>query len=222
MAEYIGALDLGTTSCRFIIFNHESQIMGLAQKEHRQFFPEPGWVEHDPMEIWSNAQEVIREALEKTGLTGKGIAAIGITNQRETTLMWDKNTGEPFHNAIVWQCTRTTDICNNLINNFGQDAFRIKTGLPITTYFSGPKLQWIMANVPKAKTAAEKGEALFGTIETWVIWWLTGGPKGGSHVTDVTNASRTMLMDLERLQWDDDLLKHWRSLSKSFHRSCLR
>jgi len=206
MARYIGAVDLGTTSNRFIIFDKPGEIVGQAQKEHKQIFPKPGWVEHDPVEIWNNTQEVIREALAKAGLTGNDIAAIGVTNQRETTVVWDKTTGRPYCNAVVWQCTRTADICKELEASQGQDRFRSKTGLPIATYFSGPKIRWILDNVPIAKTGAEKGQAFFGTIETWFIWWLTGGPDGGAHVTDVTNASRTMLMNLETLQWDDEIL----------------
>ncbi|CCH47889.1 glycerol kinase GlpK [Pseudodesulfovibrio piezophilus] len=206
MVKYIGAVDSGTTSSRFIIFDEKGRIVGLDQKEHRQIYPGPGWVEHDPMEIWNNTQEVIRGALTKSGIKGKELAAIGITNQRETTVVWDRYTGKPFYNAIVWQCTRTHDICKDLTAEGGQDWFRSKTGLPIATYFSGPKIKWILENVPEAKSAADRGEAMFGTIETWIIWWLTGGPRGGAHVTDVTNASRTMLMDLETLQWDEEIL----------------
>lgn len=207
MAEYIGAVDQGTTSNRFIIFNHGGQIVGMAQKEHKQIFPEPGWVEHDPSEIWQNTQDVIREALAKTGLNGSDLAAIGITNQRETAVVWDKTTGKSFYNAIVWQCTRTHDICRELSEEEGQDRFREKTGLPIATYFSGPKIKWLLNNVAQAREASEKGRALFGTMETWIIWWLTGGPKGGAHVTDVTNASRTQLMDLKTMDWDDEILR---------------
>jgi glycerol kinase len=207
MADFIGALDLGTTSNRFIIFDRRGRIVGLDQKEHRQIFPQPGWVEHDPMEIWHNSGDVIRGALAKTGLTGKDIAAIGITNQRETTVVWDKHTGRPYMNAIVWQCMRTDDLCRRLMADGGQDRFREATGLPISTYFSGPKLRWILDYVPAARTGAQKGEALFGTIETWLIWWLTGGPAGGAHVTDVSNASRTMLMNLKTLAWDPAILK---------------
>lgn len=206
MAKYVGALDQGTTSNRFIIFDHAGQIIGLDQKEHEQIFPKPGWVEHDPMEIWHNAGEVIRGALDQAGLSGSDLAAVGITNQRETTMLWDKHTGRPYSNAIVWQCTRTDDICRELTREEGQNRFRPKTGLPIATYFSGPKIKWILDNVPGAKAGAHKGDALFGTMETWLIWWLTGGPDGGSHVTDVTNASRTQLMDLQTLDWDDEIL----------------
>ena len=207
MANYVGALDQGTTSNRFIIFDHSGQIVAVEQKEHEQIFPQPGWVEHNPAEIWQNTRDVIRRALEKSGLTGSDLAAIGITNQRETTVIWDKNTGKPFTNAVVWQCTRTDEICKELMGDHGQNRFRDKTGLPIATYFSGPKIKWILDNVAPARKAADKGEALFGTMETWIIWWLTGGPDGGSHVTDVTNASRTMLMDLHTLKWDEQIMK---------------
>lgn len=207
MANYVGALDQGTTSNRFIIFDHSGQIVAIEQKEHEQIFPKPGWVEHNPLEIWQNTRDVIRGALEKSGLTGSDLVAIGITNQRETTVIWDKNTGQPFNNAVVWQCTRTDKICKELMRDHGQNRFRDKTGLPIATYFSGPKIKWILDTVAPARKAADKGEALFGTMETWIIWWLTGGPHGGSHVTDVTNASRTMLMDLHTLKWDEQILK---------------
>jgi glycerol kinase len=207
MAKYVGALDQGTTSNRFIIFDHSGQIIAVDQKEHEQIFPQPGWVEHDPFEIWRNTQDVIRGALAKADLAGSDLAAIGITNQRETTVIWDKNTGKPFTNAIVWQCTRTDQICKELGRQKGQNRFRDQTGLPIATYFSGPKIKWILDNVSQARVAAEKGEALFGTMETWIIWWLTGGPNAGSHVSDVTNASRTMLMDLQTLDWDEDILQ---------------
>jgi glycerol kinase len=207
MAKYVGALDQGTTSNRFIIFDHGGNIVGLDQKEHEQIFPKPGWVEHDPAEIWQNTRDVIRGALANAGLPGSDLAAVGITNQRETTVIWDKNTGKPFYNAIVWQCTRTDEICKQLMRDQGQNRFRDKTGLPIATYFSGPKIKWILDNVAPARKAADKGEALFGTMETWIIWWLTGGPDGGSHVTDVTNASRTLLMDLQTLQWDEQILQ---------------
>lgn len=206
MADYIGAVDQGTTSSRFIIFDHQGRIKGLDQMEHRQIFPEPGWVEHDPLEIWQNTQEVIQGALNKSGIKGSQLAAVGITNQRETTVVWDKNSGRPFFNAIVWQCARTHDICRGLIAEGGQDRFRETTGLPVSTYFSGPKIKWILDTVPEARQAAERGDALYGTMETWIIWWLTGGPQGGAHVTDVTNASRTLLMNLHTLEWDDEIL----------------
>jgi glycerol kinase len=206
MVPYIGAVDLGTTSNRFIIFDHQGRIVGVDQKEHEQIFPKPGWVEHDPMEIWENTRSVIRGALGKTGIRGADIAAIGITNQRETAVVWNRHTGQPYTNAIVWQCTRTDAICNDLMADGGQDRFREKTGLPIATYFSGPKIKWILDHDPDARQAAKAGDALFGTIETWIIWWLTGGPRGGAHVTDVTNASRTLMMNLQTLAWDEEIL----------------
>jgi glycerol kinase len=207
MAEYVGALDQGTTSTRFMIFDHGGQVVGVDQKEHEQIFPKPGWVEHDPAEIWTRSQEVIAGALSKTSLSAGDIAAIGITNQRETTVVWDRSTGQAIHNALVWQDTRTDQICNELIADGGQDRFREKTGLPIATYFSGPKVRWILDNVEGARARADAGELAFGNIDTWCIWNLTGGVDGGQHVTDVTNASRTMLMNLETLDWDDDLLR---------------
>lgn len=207
MANCVGALDQGTTSTRFIIFDHSGHIISVDQKEHEQIFPQPGWVEHDPLEIWQNTQDVIHGALARGRLSGSELVAIGITNQRETSVIWDRNTGRPFTNAIVWQCTRTHEICRELSKEGGQERFRDKTGLPIATYFSGPKTKWILDNIPEAREASLKGDALFGTMETWVIWWLTGGPEGGAHVTDVTNASRTMLMDLNSLQWDNDILE---------------
>jgi glycerol kinase len=207
VVKYIGSLDQGTTSSRFIVFDHSGQIAGMDQKEHEQILPRPGWVEHNPIEIWQNSQDVITGALTKANLNGSDLAAIGIANQRETTVLWDKITGQPFMNAIVWQCTRTDSICEALTRTHGQNLFQEKTGLPIATYFSGPKIKWILDNVAQVRSAARKGDALFGTMETWVIWWLTGGPDGGAHVTDVTNASRTLLMDLSTLQWDDDILE---------------
>lgn len=207
MAEYVGALDQGTTSTRFIVFDHAGSIKGVAQKEHEQIFPKPGWVEHDPMEIWKSTEAVIQGALKETGISGQDLAAIGITNQRETTVLWDRHTGRPYHNAIVWQCTRADKICDQLIRDGGIDRFRERTGLPVATYFSGPKIKWILDNNAEAKSAAQRGDAYFGTMETWVIWWLTGGPNGGAHVTDVTNASRTLLMDLTSLKWDPEILE---------------
>ena len=206
MGKYIGALDLGTTSNRFILFDHQGQIISVDQMEHEQIFPRPGWVEHDPVEIWENSRRVIKGAMGKVGARGKEIAAIGITNQRETAVVWDKKTGQPLYNAIVWQCTRTDEICDALTQEGGQDRFRAKTGLPIATYFAGPKIKWILENVPEARAAAGQGRALFGTIESWIIWQRTGGTAGGAHVTDVSNASRTLLMDLETLAWDDEIL----------------
>jgi glycerol kinase len=202
MAKYIAALDLGTTSNRFILFDHAGRIIHMAQKEHRQIFPQPGWVEHDSLEIWNNTREVIREVLAKTGASEADIAAIGVTNQRETTVVWEKSTGTPVYNAIVWQDTRTDLICQGLAAQGGQDRLRGKTGLPLATYFSGPKIKWILDHVPEARKMAGNGDLLFGTIDTWIIWNLTG-----VHITDVTNASRTILMNLNSLDWDDDILK---------------
>jgi glycerol kinase len=207
MADFIGAVDQGTTSTRFIIFDRQGRIKGLDQKEHRQIFPKPGWVEHDPMEIWANTQEVIKGALTKAGIRGTDLAAVGITNQRETAVVWNAETGEPYYNAIVWQSAQTHEICKQLISQGGVDRFRDITGLPISTYFSGPKFKFILEANPEAKKAAEAGDALFGTMESWIVWWLTGGPKGGAHITDVTNASRTLLMDLHKLAWDEDICK---------------
>lgn len=206
-AKYIGALDLGTTSNRCIVFDRRGDIVGIGQKEHQQIRPRPGWVEHDPVEIWENTREVIRRALGKTGLAGRDMAAIGVTNQRETTLVWDRATGRPCMNAIVWQDTRTDAMCRRLADQYGEEWFRRKTGLPLSTYFAGPKLRWILENVPDAEEAARAGRALFGTVESWIIWWLTGGPDGGAHITDVSNASRTLMMNLESLSWDPDLLQ---------------
>jgi len=207
MAKYSAAVDQGTTSTRFMIFDHEGKVVGIDQKEHEQIYPKPGWVEHDAMEIWGACEAVIAGALAKSGVSAKDIAAVGVTNQRETAVVWDKATGKPVYNAIVWQDTRTDAICNELAKSGGQDRFRTKVGLPLATYFSGPKIKWILDNVPGVKAKAEKGEVLFGNIDAWVIWNLTGGTKGGVHVTDVSNASRTMLMNLETLDWDPDMLK---------------
>ena len=206
MGRYVAAVDQGTTSTRFMIFDHESRVIAIDQKEHRQIYPQPGWVEHDPEEIWQRTQEVIPGALAKAGIDGREIAAIGVTNQRETTIVWNRRTGKPYYNAIVWQDTRTAGICEELARDGGQDRWRAKTGLPLATYFSGPKIKWILDHVPGVRKDAEKGEAIFGNIDTWLIWWLTGGPPGGAHVTDVTNASRTMLMNLHTLDWDDEIL----------------
>lgn len=206
MAKYVGAIDQGTTSTRFMVFDHAGQVIAVHQLEHQQIYPQPGWVEHNPLEIWERTQQVIKGALEKSKIDPADLAAIGVTNQRETTVVWDRRTGKPFYNAIVWQCTRTKDMCDELAREGGQDRFRAKTGLPIATYFSGPKIKWILDNVPGVREAAERGDALFGNIDTWEIWWLTGGPEGGVHVTDPSNASRTMLMNLETLDWDQDIL----------------
>lgn len=207
MLKYAVAIDQGTTSTRFMIFDHKGAVVGSDQKEHEQIYPKPGWVEHDPLEIWQATQDVIAGALKKYNIDIKDIAACGVTNQRETTVVWEKATGKPVHNAIVWQDTRTDQICNKLAKDGGQDRFRAKVGLPLATYFSGPKIKWILDNVEGVRAKAEKGEVLFGNIDTWVIWNITGGPAGGVHVTDVTNASRTMLMNLETLDWDPDMLK---------------
>jgi glycerol kinase len=201
MSKYVVALDQGTTSSRCIIFNQLGEIISSHQMEHKQIYPEAGWVEHDALEIWNRTEDVIRAAMEKGGLRADDIAAIGITNQRETTLVWDKNTGIPYYNAIVWQDTRTDKICNELAAEGGQDRFRAKTGLPLATYFSGPKIKWMLDNVAGLKEAAQRGDAIFGNMDTWLIWKLTG-----SHITDVTNASRTMLMNLETLAWDSEIL----------------
>ncbi|HEX7761543.1 MAG TPA: glycerol kinase GlpK [Caulobacteraceae bacterium] len=200
-ARYIAAIDQGTTSSRCIIFDAHGAIAAMAQKEHRQIFPQPGWVEHDALEIWSNVNGVVAAAMAKLGVGPADLAAVGITNQRETTLIWDKATGAPIANAIVWQDTRTDRLVTELGGSEGQDRFRAKCGLPLATYFSGPKIRWLLDNTPGAREAANRGELLFGTMETWLIWKLTG-----RHVTDVTNASRTMLMNLATLDWDDELL----------------
>jgi glycerol kinase len=187
-----------------MVFDHGGQVVSVDQKEHEQIYPKPGWVEHDPMEIWQRTQEVVRAGLDK--VNASDIAGVGVTNQRETTVVWERSSGRPVYNAIVWQDTRTDQICNELSADGGQDRFRDKTGLPIATYFSGPKIKWILDNVDGVRSKAESGEVLFGNIDTWVIWLLTGGPDGGVHVTDVTNASRTMMMDLKTLDWDEEIL----------------
>jgi glycerol kinase len=206
MEKYVGAIDQGTTSSRFVLFDHSGNIISSDQREHEQIYPKPGWVEHNPLEIWQRTREVIENTLQKANLTQEHIAAVGITNQRETTVVWDKNTGRPYGNAIVWQDTRTDTICDELAQIGGQDRFRSRTGLPLSTYFSGPKLKWLLENTPGLKKAAEDGNAIFGTVDTWVLWNLTGGIDGGIHITDVSNASRTILMDLKTLQWDPEIL----------------
>lgn len=206
MSKYVAAIDQGTTSTRCMIFDHQGSVISVAQQEHRQIYPRPGWVEHDPMEIWENTCAVIQSSLAKKEGIRKSIVAVGITNQRETTIVWDKRTGQPYLNAIVWQDTRTKDTCDQLATDGGQDRFRSIVGLPLSTYPSGPKIRWIFEHNQSIRKAAEDGEALFGNIDTWLIWWLTGGPGRGSHVTDVSNASRTMLMNLETLEWDDNIL----------------
>jgi glycerol kinase len=205
VAKYAAALDQGTTSTRCMIFDHGGNVVAVAQKEHEQIYPKPGWVEHDAMEIWARTQEVMDEALKSAGATADDIAGLGITNQRETTVVWDKNTGEPVHNAIVWQDTRTDRLVDELAREGGQNRFAEITGLPLATYFSGPKVRWILDNVDGARERAEAGDLVFGNIDTWCIWNLTGGVDGGMHMTDVTNASRTLLFDLRKLAWDEHI-----------------
>ena len=206
MSKYVAAIDQGTTSTRCMVFDHAGKVISIDQKEHEQIFPQPGWVEHSPTEIWDRAQDVVKGALEKGSLQTSDLAAVGITNQRETTVVWNRKTGTPVHNAIVWQDTRTDRICDELARDGGQDRFREKVGLPLATYFSGPKIKWIIDNVPGVREGAESGDIVFGNMDTWVVWNLTGGPDGGVHVTDPTNASRTMLMNLATLDWDDEIL----------------
>ncbi|WP_163540763.1 glycerol kinase GlpK [Occultella kanbiaonis] len=205
MADYVLAIDQGTTSSRAIIFNHAGQIVESGQLEHEQIFPKAGWVEHDALEIWKNVREVVALALTRANLTHRDIAAVGITNQRETAVVWDKSTGEPVYNAIVWQDTRTQKIVEELGGTEGAEKYKAKVGLPLATYFSGPKVKWILDNVEGARAKAEAGDLLFGNTDTWVLWNMTGGKDGGVHVTDVTNASRTMLMDLSTLDWDEGI-----------------
>ena len=204
MAKYVMALDAGTTSNRCILFNEKGEMCSVAQKEFTQFFPKPGWVEHDAEEIWSTQLEVAQEAMKNLNVTAADIAAIGITNQRETTIVWDRHTGEPIHRAIVWQCRRTSEYCDSLKDKGLVDTVRAKTGLVIDAYFSGTKLRWLLENVPGARERAEQGDLLFGTVETWLIWKLT---KGRVHVTDYSNAARTMLFNINTLEWDEDILR---------------
>jgi glycerol kinase len=206
MTRYVGAIDQGTTSTRFIVFDHGGTIITSGQKEHEQIYPKPGWVEHDATEIWRNTQEVIGGALGRAGLRPGDLAAIGITNQRETTVIWDRRSGEPLHHALVWQDTRVDQLVAHYVRDGGPNRFRAKTGLPMASYFSALKLQWLLDNVPGARRKAESGDVLFGNMDTWLLWNLTGGSKGGLHITDVTNASRTQLMNLETLEWDEELL----------------
>jgi glycerol kinase len=201
MTRYVGAIDQGTTSSRFIVFDRTGRVVATAQREHRQIFPQPGWVEHDPVEIRDNTAEVITQALHQANLSPRDLAAVGITNQRETTLLWDRRTGTPVHNALVWQDTRVEPLVAAFAHDGGQDRFRAQTGLPLASYFSGLKLRWLLDRVPEARRRAERGELAFGTVDTWLMWHLSG-----LHVTDVTNASRTQLMDLVTLDWDDGLL----------------
>lgn len=209
MSRYVGAIDQGTTSSRFIVFDKKGEIVSVAQKEHRQIYPKPGWVEHDPVEIMRNTDEVIGAALARANLAAGDLAAIGITNQRETTVLWERKTGRPLCNAVVWMDTRTAPLVASYTREGGQDRFRARTGLPLTTYFAGLKLRWILDNVEGARRQAESGEALFGTVDSWLTWNLTGGPNGGVHIMDVTNASRTQLMNLATCEWDADMLSEF-------------
>ena len=206
MADYVGAIDQGTTSTRFIVFSRSGQTVAAAQKEHEQIYPKPGWVEHNPQEIWARTQEVIDEAMQSKGLKASDLVAVGITNQRETTVMWNRKTGQVVYNAIVWQDTRVSAYVEEISKSGGQDRLRAKTGLPLATYFSGLKIRWILENIPGVRALAESGEVIFGNLDTFLLWNLTGGTTGGIHVTDVTNASRTQLMNLETLAWDEEIL----------------
>lgn len=203
--KYVMAIDQGTTSSRAIIFSHAGEILSTGQLEHQQIFPKAGWVEHDPLEIWRNVRKVVADALAVAELSATDLAAVGITNQRETTVVWDKNTGEPICNAIVWQDTRTAKLAEELGGEDGADKYKDQVGLPLASYFSGPKIAWILENVEGARQKAEAGDLLFGTTDSWLVWNMTGGVNGGVHVTDVTNASRTMLMNLETLDWNPDI-----------------
>jgi glycerol kinase len=206
MAGYVAAIDQGTTGTRCILFDRTGKAISSDYAEHRQIYPQPGWVEHDAQEIWARVQQVVQGALARADLTPADIAAVGIANQRETVVAWDRHTGRPYTNAIVWQCTRSQEICQRLLADGLEPLVRERTGLVVATYFSGPKLQWLMTHVPEVAAAAQRGDALLGTVDSWLIWNLTGGPAGGAHVTDVTNASRTMLMNLRTLDWDQELL----------------
>jgi glycerol kinase len=203
MSKYVAAIDQGTTSTRCMVFDHDGQVVSADQREHRQYFIRAGWVEHDPREIWANTREVVAGALARAGLTARDIAAVGIANQRETTVVWDRRSGVPVHNAIVWQDTRTDRLCAELGGAAGASRYQHRTGLPLSTYFSGPKIRWILDQVDGARQRAENGELCCGTIDTWLLWNLSGGPSGGLHITDATNASRTLLMDLDTLCWDE-------------------
>jgi glycerol kinase len=206
-SHFLGALDQGTTSTRFMIFTREGDVVACAQREHRQIYPQAGWVEHVPAEILASSLAVIDEAMQLSGLSARAVACVGITNQRETAVVWDRRTGEAVYNAVVWQDTRVAETVTHLASHGGQDRFRAITGLPLSTYFSGPKIAWILDHVPGARERAEQGELLFGNIDTWLLWNLTGGPDGGLHATDVTNASRTQLMNLDTLAWDPAMLE---------------
>jgi glycerol kinase len=205
--RYAAAIDQGTTGTRFMIFDRGGEVVAAEYLEHKQIYPRPGWVEHDAVEIWQNTRRVIGATLAGAEIQAIEIAGIGITNQRETTLVWDRRTGKPLYNAIVWQCTRTTEMCQELIDAGYEETFRRKAGLTVSAYFSGPKIRWLLDNVPAVQEAAAQGNALFGNMDTWLIWNLTGGANGGAHVTDPTNASRTMLMNLETLDWDQELIE---------------
>src|SRR5579864_9079327 len=220
MANFIGALDQGTTSTRFMIFDRAGKTVASAQEQHQQIYPQLGWDEHDPAEIWQRTQEVIGEAMAQGGVRSADLAGIGITNQRETTVLWHRGTGKPAHNALVWQDTRVGGEVAKLTRKLGQDFFRAKTGLPITTYFSGLKIRWILDNVPGLRKQADAGEILFGNIDTFLLWHLTGGPRGGVHSTDVTNASRTQLMNLKTLAWDAALLDRFAIPPQMLPRIC--
>jgi glycerol kinase len=208
--RYVGAIDQGTTSTRFMVFDRDGRCVGSAHREHAQFFPQPGWVEHDALEIWRCTQQVIEQGLANAGVTARHLLAVGIANQRETTVLWDGQTGEPLHRALVWQDTRVNDRVRQYVAEHGADAVRDRTGLPLASYFSALKLQWLLDTVPGARARAETGKLRFGTTESWLAWQLTGGPQGGLHVTDVTNASRTQLMNLATLDWDEELLRFFR------------
>jgi len=207
MSKYVAAIEQGTTSTRCVIFDRDGQRVSSAEKEHRQIYLQAGRVEHNPLEIWKNTEAVIHSAMTQADIQRGDIAAVGVANQRETTIVWDRRTGQPYCNAIVWQDTRSKNICNDLASSGERNRFRPQVGLPLATYFSGPKLRWILDNVPGVRSAAQRGEAIFGNVDTWEIWWLTGGPYRGAHITDVTNASRTMLMNLTTLDWDDEILR---------------
>ena len=207
MSELVGALDQGTTSTRFMVFDRRGRVVASAQKEHEQIYPQPGWVEHSPREIWQRALEVIETACHQAGLGAPDLTCLGITNQRETTVVWDRRTGEPVYNALVWQDTRVGEYVTALSCEGGQDRFRSRTGLPLATYFSGLKIRWILDHVPGARARAERGDLFFGNVDSFLLWNLTGGTNGGLHCTDVTNASRTQLMNLDTLDWDDEMLR---------------
>ncbi|MBX6766027.1 MAG: glycerol kinase, partial [Actinomadura rubrobrunea] len=204
--RYVMSIDQGTTSTRCILFDHRGRLVAVAQREHRQYFPKPGWVEHDPVEIWRNLERIAPEALAQAGATPDQVAAVGIANQRETTVLWDRLTGAPIGRAVVWQDTRTDALVEELSRAPDAALVTERSGLPLATYFSAPRIRWTLDHVPGLRERAERGEVLFGTMESWLIWNLSGGVDGGVHVTDVTNASRTLLMDLKTLTWDDDLL----------------